>query len=133
MLASASSEAVAASSQAASDVSRLSVEAFDRELIPSEDSYNVMRLSRRLVGGASLGNLKKMCSAVRLSALGTEAQLESRLEHFLRDANFAENDFQPSHHDATVIAETDFDLKFLHAQPLTVETIVDLLESIARK
>ena len=46
-----------------------------------DEILHVVRLSRRLVGGASVANLKRMCAAAHLSVAGTKGALSTRLEH----------------------------------------------------
>jgi len=67
--------------------------------LADDEVHHVIRLARRLAGGASVANLKKLCAAGGLATSGSKAALASRLERFLRTKGFEHHPFSPSHAD----------------------------------
>jgi hypothetical protein len=58
------------------------------EFVKQDELESVVRLCRRLVGGASTTNLRTMCSSLCLPAEGSKVKLQSRLEVHLRTLGF---------------------------------------------
>lgn len=99
------------------------------DVLADEDMINVIRLSRRLVGGACVQNLKKMCTTVGLPVGGTKADLGTRLELYLRHHNFKDHPFQPSVVDVQDLSIDDFNDKYQNQTPHSINDIVKLLQS----
>lgn len=99
-------------------------------VLADEEMINVVRLSRRLVGGACVQNLKKMCTTVGLPVSGSKSVLGTRLEYYLRAAEFKDNPFLPSASDVQDLSIDDFNEKYENETPHSIEAIVKLLKTI---
>ncbi|KAJ8601088.1 hypothetical protein CTAYLR_007824 [Chrysophaeum taylorii] len=99
-------------------------------VLADEEMWNVVRISRRLIGGACVQNLKKMCAAVGVSVGGSKSLLGTRLEHYLRDHHFQDHPFEPSARDVQELSIDDFNEKYENQIPHTIDDIVALLADI---
>ena len=70
----------------------------DAPLEPKDDDQlvGVIRLSRRLIGGASVANLKTMSETLDIAVKGNKKQTSTRLEHVLDALGFAAHPFAPT-------------------------------------
>ena len=98
--------------------------------MPEEDMVNVVRLSRRLVGGACVQNLKKMCTAIHVPVTGSKSVLGTRLELYLRHHDFKNNPFLPSADDVEQLNIEAFNDKYENEEPLTIDHVTDVLAQI---
>jgi len=79
--------------------------------LQEDELVGVIRLSRRLIGGASISNLKEMCEAMELEPKGNKKHLSIRLELALRAVGFETDAFEPTPEDVTLPLD-DFNDKF---------------------
>ena len=103
----------------------------DGPQLSEEEILNVIRLSRRLVGGACIANLKKMCAAAGLLGTGSKPLLSSRLEYFLRSKAFQDDPFQPSAADVETLSIDEFNEKYQDSKAYTIKDIEKLLKKLA--
>jgi hypothetical protein len=99
------------------------------EFVKQEELECVVRLSRRLVGGASTGNLRTMCAALCLPVEGNKVKLQSRLEVHLRKLNFHAHPFVPTLADIKLPID-EFNAKFEHADVLYMRNVVAVLRTL---
>ena len=97
----------------------------------SDERINLIRLSRRLVGGArALPPLKRMCDALGLRNDGQSAALSNRIEAKLRELKFEQNtSFVPTAADV-ILGLEDFNEKFEHVPPLTLAAVERTLRGL---
>jgi len=100
------------------------------DVMSEEDMLNVVRLSRRLVGGACVQNLKKMCGAIHVPVSGSKSVLGTRLELYLRHHDFKNNDFLPSADDVDDLSIEQFNEKYENEEPVSIDKVVDVLSKI---
>lgn len=103
------------------------------KILSDEEMHNVIRISRRLIGGACVQNLKKMCMSVRLSCTGSKALLGTRLELYLRDHNFKDHPFKPSDADVQNLSIDDFNAKYENETPHSIDDVVAVLAKMYKK
>ncbi|KAK7241191.1 hypothetical protein SO694_00051167 [Aureococcus anophagefferens] len=103
----------------------------DGPQLPEEEILNVIRLSRRLVGGADLRNLKKMCAAAGLDDEGGKPRLASRLEYFLREKDFPTHAFTPTAADVERLSIDDFNDKYQETKAYQIRDIEKVLRELA--
>ena len=96
-----------------------------------DERTNLIRLSRRLVGGAkTLAPLKRMCDALGLCNDGSKTSLSNRIEAKLRELKFEENTaFVPTADDIKLNLD-EFNSKFEDAQPHWLPAIEETLRGL---
>mmetsp|Transcript_17234 Transcript_17234/g.52378 ORF Transcript_17234/g.52378 Transcript_17234/m.52378 type:complete len:556 (+) Transcript_17234:108-1775(+) len=102
------------------------------DAMAEDEMANVIRLSRRLVGGACAQNLKKICSALHLPLGGAKLVLATRLELFLRHHDFPRHSFLPSADDVDNLSIEAFNTKYESHTPHTVDHVIDVLTGLAK-
>ena len=85
----------------------------DAPLEPKDDDQlvGVIRLSRRLIGGASVANLKTMSETLDITVKGNKKQTSTRLEHVLDALGFSTHPFAPTPEDVALDLD-EFNDKF---------------------
>ena len=72
------------------------------------EMISLARITKRLNGGDSPSNLKRLCIALGLEAMGSELRLKRRIEAELRRLDFTSNvDWEPSHTDVASLFAGD--------------------------
>mmetsp|Transcript_14278 Transcript_14278/g.19088 ORF Transcript_14278/g.19088 Transcript_14278/m.19088 type:complete len:629 (-) Transcript_14278:155-2041(-) len=105
----------------------------DEALINEEEMINVIRLCRRLIGGACIQNLRKMCATLGLPINGNKVILGNRLEMYLRFYDFKSHDFKPTATDVEQLTIDEFNAKYDKDDPLKIEDIASVLEDLMQK
>ena len=103
----------------------------ERPDFDDEDRVNLIRLSRRLVGGAAtLKPLKRMCDALGLRNDGPLWKLKNRIEAKLRELKFEQNDsFVPTADDVRLDLDA-FNTKFEHEPPVRLAAVERVLRDL---
>ena len=96
-----------------------------------EDRVNLIRLSRRLVGGAATSKpLKRMCDALGLRNDGPLWKLKNRIEAKLRELKFEQNDSSVPTADDVRLDLDAFNTKFEHEPPVRLAAVERVLRDL---